>query len=84
MRRAQGIMIVVGDEEVHRDTFTCPHCERIVIVQPFEDPSVKSGFCLKCYRHTCRWCAQTDCVPWEKVMEKMEARDRLLRACGVA
>ncbi|HEV8245682.1 MAG TPA: hypothetical protein VGP93_07935 [Polyangiaceae bacterium] len=85
MRRPQGYAITTepgkADEEL--DTFTCRHCNCIVFVKPRQDPSEMGGFCTLCMGHTCARCAGTgQCDPFEKKLERMESRERLLRQVG--
>jgi len=66
------------------DTFTCAHCQRIVHVRPRADPASCGGLCKLCMGLVCPRCnARTRCDPWEKKMERAEARDRFLRSAGL-
>lgn len=85
MRRPQGYAVTnePGKATVEEDTYTCGHCQFIVAVKPFQDPSDMGGFCRMCMRHICVSCAESsDCEPFEKKLEAMEARGRLLKACA--
>lgn len=85
MRRPQGYAITVepGMPDKEEDTFTCAHCNSIVFVKPKQDPSEMGGFCRLCYSHICGPCADLfECTPFEKKMEAMERRDKLMRALG--
>lgn len=63
------------------DTFTCHHCQRIVIVKPGCDPVELGGHCKLCDELICPRCyGLGKCTPWEKQMELMEARERLYEA----
>ncbi len=74
------------------DTYTCQHCQRIVHVQPREDPS-SLGSCPNCRDKKtlgliCPRCADKmarggGCVPFELVLEEIEARGRVLRSYGL-
>ena len=81
----KGYAVVLGpDGNVERDTITCFHCQRVVFIQPGADPSSLGGFCRVCMRHICGPCAtQGSCRPFEKQLEQMEAKDRLLRSIGI-
>lgn len=87
MRKPQGYGITTepGKHDVEEDTFTCCHCNKIVFVSDAQGNPVPAeqvgGFCLRCMMNTCTTCA-TDgrCIPFEKKLEQMEARDRLVRA----
>lgn len=82
MRNAQGYAITAepGKGDVEEDTFTCSHCNTVVFVKPRQDPSEMGGFCRLCYKHVCGPCADVGtCDPFEKKMEAMERRDRLMK-----
>ena len=80
MRRPGGYAVLMDPANpgaVERDTFTCSHCNGVVFVQPKQDPTEMGGFCRLCYGHICKGCASTmKCDPFEKKLERMEARDR--------
>jgi hypothetical protein len=85
MRRAQGYAITTepGKATVEEDTFTCVHCNSLVFVHARQDPTDLGGFCRLCMRHICATCADKgSCDPFERKLERIEARDRLLRACS--
>ena len=84
MRRPQGYLLRVeaGCADVERDTFTCGHCQRIVIVRPKADPVSLGGLCKQCMAMICPRCLGRGCTPWEKQMERMEARAEALRSYG--
>lgn len=80
MRRPGGYATWTDPEKPIReaDTFTCNHCNRVVIVQPKGDAG---GFCRICMKPVCGRCADLGrCITFEKRMEISEARDRLRRA----
>ena len=69
------------------DTFTCGHCQRVIFVKP--GPS--SGgidMCRVCMRMICGHCFAAlsapggRCDPFEKKLERSEARGRFLRSLG--
>lgn len=64
-------------------TYTCCHCNRVVIV-PFNcRPDEMGSFCMRCHKPTCnqpKCNAVNGCTPFERRLEEMEARGRLLRA----
>jgi hypothetical protein len=83
MRRPGGYAIVTepGAADVERDTFTCAHCNCVVFVAPRQDPSTMGGFCRMCMAHLCGPCADAGrCSPFEKKLDAMERRDRLIRS----
>jgi hypothetical protein len=76
MRRAHGYLCIsdpiAGTREA--DTFTCAHCQRIVICR-VRDPAALGGYCRHCDRLVCAKCAGGDCVPFLKRIEALEERD---------
>lgn len=73
---------------LEHDTYTCGHCQRLVTVTPFQDPASIGGLCKICMSLICPGCVGRGargepCTPWEKKMERMEARDRFLRSAGL-
>lgn len=63
------------------DTITCSHCQTIVRVDAGHDPADIGAFCTICAKHICGPCHESmsrgnGCIPWEKKMEQIEARDR--------
>lgn len=86
MARHLGYSISQGpDGQVdEHDTFTCGHCQVIVEVARRARPEDMGGLCKICMKLVCVRCnAQGTCTPWEKQMEKMEARERLFRSAGL-
>lgn len=78
-------MVVVepGAPMHEADTFTCAHCQRVVIVKAGCDPAEAGGFCRVEMKLICGPCADLGtCTPWEKTLEKAEARGRSLRSMG--
>lgn len=74
----------LGTTTKERDTFTCCHCNKIVFIEPKADPSTLGGFCRLCMKGVCPTCHNKGtCTPFEKKMEKDEARARLLKSIGV-
>lgn len=61
-----------------RPTFTCCHCNNVTIVRTGARAEDCGGFCLRCMRPTCTACADKGCTPFEKQLETIEARGRLL------
>lgn len=83
MRNPQGHGIWVYPDAPAKecDTFTCAHCQFVVLVHAKEDPAKLGGFCFPCAKLICKDCVKTGrCEPFEKQIEKMEKRDRLLSA----
>lgn len=65
------------------DTFTCRHCQRVTVVRGGERAEDIGGLCKVCMGLVCRQCAGRACVPFEKSLERAEARGRLLRDIGI-
>ena len=56
--------------------YTCAHCNIIVEIKSKEQPM---GFCHMCFYPTCIKCgALTKCDPFEKKIERLELRSRML------
>jgi len=81
-----------------RDTVSCGHCQRVIVVKPGTASTVyltfdrqswtwkeeAGAFCRVCMRPICLPCCDLGrCLPWEKTLEASEARDRLRRSAGV-
>ena len=85
MHRAQGYAVITepGRADAETDTFTCKHCNCVVFVKPYQDAAEMGGFCRLCMAHICAQCAATGaCDPFEKKLQRLEARDRLMRSLG--
>jgi hypothetical protein len=66
-------------------SFTCAHCQRIVLLQARASAAESGGWCGVEGKPICGPCASDGtCRPWEKQFEKIEARDRFLRSAGLA
>jgi hypothetical protein len=67
-----------------QDSFTCNHCSHVVTVMPRQRPEDLGGLCKQCMQLICPRCVdKMICEPWERKMEKIEARDRFLRSAGL-
>lgn len=65
------------------DTFTCHHCNSIVIVKPHCNPDDLGGMCRLCMKMICPTCVDLGfCDPIEKKLQRAEARDHALRSYG--
>lgn len=81
-KRSQRVTLngTVIDTETEADTFSCGHCNRVVVVKPFCDPSDVGGLCKQCMTLVCPKCYDVgSCTPIEKRIEQMEDRGRFLR-----
>jgi len=66
------------------DTFTCGHCQRIVVVPAKCSPAELGGVCGHCNAMICPRCVASGvCVPWEEAMRRMEAKTEALRSYGL-
>lgn len=73
------------DQRVIAGTITCSHCQRIVSYSTRQELDERADICLTCMALCCLPCKeQGGCTPWEKKMEQMEHRDRMLRAMEAA
>lgn len=88
MRNPGGALLVTLEDgrEYARDTYSCNHCNAVVVVEPGDVPA---GLCLVCHKHVCAACLAVmnrtlRCVPFEAKIEAMERRDRLRAAAAVA
>jgi|ERR1035437_3046059 hypothetical protein len=66
-----------------RDTYSCCHCGRVVHVKPMVSMDEFGSMCRNCMKMTCPDCASGPCVPFQKRLEEMEHRDRMLRSYGI-
>ena len=76
MRKPQGYAVLTEPDKtvVERDTFTCGHCNKIVMVEPMADPTAMGGMCFCCMKLVCPTCVDTGlCDPMEKKLERMES-----------
>ena len=63
------------------EKITCNHCQAIFTKPGPGDPV---GFCHQCFAPVCLKCGALDkCDPFEKKLERMESRSRLLKSLGV-
>lgn len=76
---------------MERDTITCCHCQRIVFTKPGSAATVyqvwnpttrlwveeMGAMCGRCNKPVCLGCHEDGrCRPWERQMERIEARAR--------
>ena len=65
------------------DTMTCNHCNRLIHVKARNRPEDIGGLCKQCMRPICPFCLDLGCTPFEKKLERWEARGRALRSYGL-
>jgi hypothetical protein len=83
MRNPGGYAVVTdGDSVREADTFTCAHCNSIVIVKAGQKAEDVGGFCRMCMDLICPRCADGPCVPFEKKLEAQEAAYHARRSYG--
>lgn len=80
-------MVFGPDKTVAVGTFTCCHCQRIVRLHSLRtgDRKAEQGvMCMMCMKQMCVQCAErARCDPFEKKLERSEARGRMLAAMGI-
>ena len=78
MRTPGGYLMVVQPDTplIERDTFTCCHCNRVVIVKP--GSGMQRGWCFMCGKPHCgsKRCS-AGCLPFERRLEAWENRNQL-------
>ncbi|HET9893227.1 MAG TPA: hypothetical protein VFQ42_22305 [Mycobacterium sp.] len=72
-----------GQQPLTRPTFTCCHCNAVTIVPERARAEDCGGFCRLCMAPTCTTCADGACTPFERELEKAEARAELLASMGL-
>lgn len=90
MLRPQGYMTIASDRVVERDTISCAHCGKIVVVKPGTDTTIyliprldgtwieeAGAGCRLCGKPVCLPCCEIGtCRPVEKWLELHEAIHR--------
>jgi hypothetical protein len=84
MRSPGGYLVSTGPAGTQEaDTFTCGHCQKVVVVKPKTDPADAGGLCNVCGGLVCSRCVVCgSCSPWEAQMAASEARAAALRSYG--
>ena len=72
----------IGEGVYEVDTFTCCHCNSIVHVKALAPMDEFGSMCRNCMKMTCPRCADGPCIPFEKKLERLEARDRARQSYG--
>lgn len=87
MKDAQGYAVWTGPDgraSKEMDTFTCFHCNNVVFVPAKATAEQMGGFCRMCMKQVCGPCADKGvCTPFEKKLEEVERRARMLKAIGI-
>jgi hypothetical protein len=80
---AQEIELLDSGGKFTLQTFTCAHCNRVIVIPPKAKPDEMGGFCRMEMKPVCIPCEKKgECTPFERKLEEMEARGRLLAAIG--
>lgn len=75
---------ITGKIIKEQDSYTCFHCQRVVMVQPRQKGEDVGGYCGVCKKLICPVCVgKGSCNPWQEQMAKIEARERFLRSAGL-
>ena len=94
MLRPKGYVQVFGYNVIERDSITCGHCNKIVMVKPGTattvyllpqivgpDKEEPGAMCKQCMSAICLECYDKGvCLPLMKQIEQMEARGRMWSA----
>ena len=84
MRKPGGFLITTLDDSTSEaDTFTCGHCQKIVVVKPFMDPADMGGRCTCCDALICPDCVGKACDPIEEKLKRWEAQHEARRSYGL-
>lgn len=85
MRNPGGVIILdshMGRQEA--DTFTCGHCNAVVIVPVKASPTDMGGLCGVCDTLICPKCVDAGrCSPLEENLRRIEARDAARKSYGL-
>lgn len=65
------------------DSFGCKHCGRITHVRARQDPAELGGLCKICMGLICSQCVGNGCDPFEKKLERWEAKEAARRSYGL-
>ena len=73
-----------GTVAERHDTFSCIHCNAVVIVKPKQRPEDLGGWCRMCAKPICPKCqAKGSCDHFEKKLARMEASQQARRDYGL-
>ncbi len=87
VHRPDGVFICTDAEgkETHIDSYQCGHCGMHNVVRTKTRDTDIGGWCRVCAKNVCPRCLTTGrCDPFEKAIERVEARGRALRSYGLA
>ena len=74
---------VDSDQKVEHETFTCQHCNKIVLVTHRCRPEDLGGRCTCCGGLICPACTGKGCDHIEKKLERAESKFAALRSYGL-
>ncbi|WP_445490181.1 hypothetical protein [Rhodopseudomonas sp. RCAM05734] len=87
MFRPDGVFICTDAEgrETHTDSYQCGHCGMHNVVRTKTRDTDIGGWCRVCTSNVCPRCLVSGrCDPFEKAIERVEARAMALRSYGLA
>lgn len=86
MRRPGGYATITDPDKplVELDTTTCAHCQKVTHIKARARPEDLGGLCKACMGLICQHCVGKGCDPFEKQLERSEARQEALRSYGLA
>lgn len=86
MLRPGGYFICTSPDATREaDTFTCKHCNGIVMVKPLAPPEEMGGRCYQCDSLICQRCvAKGRCDPFEEKLKRIEASYHARRSYDAA
>lgn len=73
----------VSEGNTELDSFTCFHCSRVVHVKARQAPELLGGLCKICMKLICMHCVDKGCDPFEKKLERWEAKEIARRSYGL-
>lgn len=85
MNRALGYAVAFDQngKVIEHETFTCRHCQTIVVIAPKADPADMGGHCQSCNALICPDCTARPCDHFEKKLERAEASYHARRSYGL-
>jgi len=87
LRRPSGVLVTVDPDspqmQTETPTYTCGHCQKTKAIGA-RDPDL-GGTCRVCWTMLCGPCTDKGtCDPWERNMERQEARYQSRKSMGLA
>lgn len=73
-----------GSTASEHKTYTCDHCNKVVIVKHKMRPEDMGGHCRICDGLLCPTCVATGiCEPFEEKLKQMEQKQFILKSYGI-